>query len=104
MMVPSWWITEIAVSRPSASDATKSSKCEGRSARLAKPTISPRRLTILRANTVVQSPVILLLTGSTITSGVGFPDAKSLKYCRSAIETSGTGQTSVALISFPAAL
>lgn len=79
MMVPSRWMTEIPVSRSSANDATKPSKCEGRSALLAKPTISPRRLTILRANTVVQSPVTLLLTGSTMTSGVGFPDMKSWK-------------------------
>ena len=59
--------------------ATKSSKWVGSTPRLAKPMISPLRPTILRANTVVQTFVTLLTTGSTITSGVGLPDVKSWK-------------------------
>ncbi len=79
MMVPSRWIIEIAVSLSSASEPTKSSKCDGSTPRLAKPMISPLRPTILRANTVVQTFVTLLTTGSTITSGVGFPEVNSWK-------------------------
>ena len=79
MMVPSRWIIEIAVSLFSASDATKSSKWVGSTPRLAKPMISPLRPTILRAKTVVQTFVTLLTTGSTITSGVGFPEVNSWK-------------------------
>ena len=41
--------------------------------------ISPLRPMILRANTVVQTLVTLLTTGSTITSGVGLPDMNSWK-------------------------
>ena len=79
MMVPSRWIIEIAVSLFSASDPTNSSKWVGSTPRLAKPMMPPLRSTILRAKTVVQILVTLLTTGSTITSGVGFPELKSWK-------------------------
>ena len=79
MMVPSRWIIEIAVSRSSASEATKFSKWEGSTPRMAKPMISPLRPAILRAKTSVQFLVTLLTTGSTITSGVGSPEVNSRK-------------------------
>ena len=69
----------MAVSLFSASEPTKSSKWDGSTPRLAKPMTSPLRATILRAKTVVQTFVTLLTTGSTITSGVGFPEVNSLK-------------------------
>ena len=72
-------LVEMAVSLLKASEPTKSSKWLGSTPRLAKPMISPLRATILRANIVVQTLVILLTAGSTITSGVGLPDVNSWK-------------------------